>query len=480
MKGSETRSMIRRIIVCALIAFGCAGCGSGIVIDRFDGTAATMVGVPYNLPMTAFTLTITRRVTGCGDHLKGAVDVQTVSSKTLDPAAMFTLHSDGWLSTSDIKSTFAPDLTTTALNTSSEGAAATVISNVVSAVAAIAPLVAAAGGGGEQAPEVCTDEVKAAVTEIATLKETVDKETNDLVAATDLLTVLSNRVTALRNATVDSIKKALAHVADAKKTLAEAQAKLADHQKKLAEDLKLTSDTQIVNWPPDGTALKAGPYSIPPEVLDKWATVAHPDNAAKRFDVYLQLERTGPVGIDAAKVSTVPRIDISRGIPVRFAVPGRLKVCVANVCAPGDKGIDKPFEGPVLQLGLVYAAPAKGGTFKSETMALTTDANGAPSSLQVMEKVAAAAAAAGVLKDTATQAAGIPNAVNAAKLAKIKAQTDRLTAETALATARANNADADVLAPMQAQTALAQAALAQINADAALKSAQEAQGAAGN
>jgi plasmid maintenance system antidote protein VapI len=97
-----------------------------------------------------------------------------------------------------------------------------------------------------------------------------------------------------------------------------------------------------------------------------------------------------------------------------------------------------------------------------------------------MEKVAAAAAAAGVLKDTATQAAGIPNAVNAAKLAKIKAQTDRLTAETALATARANNADADVLAPMQAQTALAQAALAQINADAALKSAQEAQGAAGN
>ncbi len=470
--------MIRAMITCTLIALGCVGCGSGIVVNRFDGTAATMNGVPYNMPMTTFTLTITRRVIGCGDHLKGAVEVQIVSSKALDPKGMFTLHSDGWFSTSDIKSTFAPEGTSTALNTSAENATAAVISNVVSAVAAIAPLVAVAGAAPGAPLEACTAEVNAAVTEIKTLKDTVDRETNDLVAATDQVTLLSSQVATLGNAADKSIKKALV---DALGAQANAKKKLADDQKKLADDMKLTSDTQPLSWPDDGTVLSGGPYSIDVKnVLNKWAKISQPDIQAKQFDVYLQLERTGSLGIDGAKLKTAPQINISKGVPVRFAVPGRLKVCAVAACNVPDAKVIGKFEGPILQLGLVYAVPTKGGTFKSETMALATDANGAPSSIEVAEKVAAATTATGALKETATQVGGIPNAINAAKLAKIKAQTDQLTAENALETAKANNADADILAPIQAETALAQAKLAQINAEAALNSAQKAQSAAGN
>lgn len=470
--------MIRTVIIYALIASSCAGCGSGIFVKRFDGTASTMKGVPYNLPMTTFTITITRRVIGCGERLKGSVEVQVISSKALDPAGMFTLYADGWFSTSAIKSTFAPDGTSTALNSSSENTTAAVISNVVSAVAAITPLLAAAGAVPTAKAEACTDKVKAAVNEIKKLKDTVDRETNDLAAATDQVTLLSSQVAVLGNAADKSIKKALVAALG---TQAKAKKKLADDQKKLAEDMKLISNTQPLSWPDNGSVLSGGPYSIDVKnVLNKWATISQPEKAAKEFDVYLQLERTGSLGIDGAKLKTAPQIDISQGVPIRFAVPGRLKVCALAACGAPDAKVIGKFEGPIMQLGLVYTVPANGGLFKSEAMSLATDTNGAPSAIEVTEKVAATAAATGVLKDMTTQVGGIPSAINTAKLAKIKAQTDQLTAENALETAKANNADAEVLAPIQAETALAQAKLAQINADAALQSAQKMQSAAGN
>ncbi len=461
-----------------LFVAGCLGCGSGVNVTRFDGTASTMKGVPYNLPMTAFTITVTRHVTGCGDELKGAVEAQIASAKALDPTAMFTLYSDGWLSTSDIKSTYAPDGTSTGLNVSSESAAGTIISNVASVIAAIAPLAAAAGKG-ITVVDVCKADVSKAVTATKTLQPAVDKETRDVTAATDRVTLLSSQLAVLGNSADKSLKERLVAAMD---DLAKKKGTLKVDQDELAKNIGLTSDTQTINWPPDGTQLTAGPLSSQTDLLKKWAktgAIIHPVEAIKQFDVYLRLERTGPLGVDANKVKTVPQIDISQGVPVRFAVPGRLSVCASGVCGvAGAKQVGK-FEGPIMQLGLVYTVPAKGGVFKSETMALSTDANGAPSSVEVVEKVAGVAAATGALKDMATQAAGIPAAINAAKLAKIKAETDQLNAENALATAKAG-VDQSVLAPIQAETTLAQAKLAQINADAALKAAQAAQNAAGH
>ena len=185
---------------------------------------------------------------------------------------------------------------------------------------------------------------------------------------------------------------------------------------------------------------------------------------------------------------------------------------------------------PVLQLGQIYMVPVGGGTFRSESAAIALNDDGLPTSIQVTQKVAAAAAATAAANDAATQLAALPGQIDAARLARTGAelkqlkanadlgdgtgerrragpddgiggsngarqcadesrdgpdqrwasapdcgsdcQTALLNAQAALANAQANAQNVDQTSAWAAQATLANAQAAQINAAAALARAQ--------
>ena len=61
-----------RAYVALVAALGCIGCGSGIDVTRVSSSESTQTGVPWNLPMTQYTLLIKRQIKECDGHLKGS------------------------------------------------------------------------------------------------------------------------------------------------------------------------------------------------------------------------------------------------------------------------------------------------------------------------------------------------------------------------------------------------------------------------
>jgi hypothetical protein len=455
--------MIQQSAAMAL-ALTLLGCGSGIETHRFKGTSETMLGIPYNLPMTTYKITIKPYVIAWGPKMKGMVKATIESGKTLDPDAMFTLHSSGWFATSTIKATMAPDLTNTGLNTSTTDKTGTVIGNVVSVAATVATLVAFAGAVPNVESEACNEKIIAAVNELKPLTEKVKKENDILAAATNEVTLQTAKLQALGNTAERVARKALADALDSQSKAKDA---LARDQQKLNNNTELTSDTEVINWPNSGSEYVGGPYQFSKEKLEKWGSINNIDDAKKQFDVYLQIARLGPPTLDTAKSPTIATIDPKKGIPVRFPIKGRLSICAGAACADTEAKHVGDNDNPILQLGPVYTVPALGGTFKSEVFNLTLDTNGVPTVVEVQDTEASAKDATDALKTAATTVAGIPAAIT-------KAKTDAAKADADLQTALANNKTAAELAPIQAETVLAKAKLEQMKADDALDTAQTA------
>jgi hypothetical protein len=55
------------------VVLGCAGCGSGIDVTRVSSSDKSLTGVPWNLAMTQYKLTVTREISACDRVLKGSV-----------------------------------------------------------------------------------------------------------------------------------------------------------------------------------------------------------------------------------------------------------------------------------------------------------------------------------------------------------------------------------------------------------------------
>jgi hypothetical protein len=468
---------MKRLITLSL-ALVCSGCGTGIVIQHIDPAAKSQTGIPWNLAMTQYNLTITRQVMKCNDVFSGTVTVTATAGKTLDREQQYLLSSSGWRATSDITSTLAADGTSLGLNAHSEDQTAAIITSVVSLAAEIAVAAAPVRG----APKlICTPNVQAALNELhpvggTALKDKVNADTDAVTAATGKVTLLTAQSQA------DSSFKT--QLAAAEAVLSAAQATLSGDQTKLAKDLKITTDTQQVVWPLKADQLRADhAYHLSSGTLNNWVKWSAPWPGTtppidtQGFDVSLALYQSdGNGGWAAATKSTDG--DVSVGVPVRMGRIGRLLVCTgANVCpaalaadwTPTDKqsvGIQPDVN--VLQLGTVYNIPVRGGTFKSEGAVIALDANGLPSSIEVSEKAAAGAAAASSAASAATAIANIPAQIAAAKLARTQAETAQVNAQSALSTAQANAATAAPTAAAQAQSALlgAQAALATAKANA--------------
>jgi hypothetical protein len=478
-----------RSVFLLVLVLGCISCAGIKIKPVYDNKPVT--GTPWNLPMTQFNLTITRSVTECGEHMNAGVEVVATSASVIDEGQRYVLNSKGWLATSDITSSLAANGVSTGLNAQSTDQTGTIISNVVAtfgkivvgaaSVAALKPVLS------PQGRQVCSSEVLDAVNKLypaqgKKLKEKVDDETAALASATAEVAVS----TALAQA--DQVYKN--RLAEAIQKQNEARKKLEEDQKELTKNLKITSDTQVVSWPLKADEVrKDTPYAISEALFEKWTGLKggggekekelfHKayEEVNRQVGVYLALYKQEPSGSWKApdSASLEKPVDVKTGVPVRLAQIGRLLICLTKSCPDSIpvEGINektiKQSDQVVLQLGQMYIVPVAGGIFRSETGVIALDTNGLPTSIRVARTAAAGANLTATAKDVATQLAALPADVRAAELARIKAQTDQLNAQSALKTAQANLSVADQTSSLAAQTALIDAqtglATAQINA----------------
>jgi hypothetical protein len=470
----------------SLLLIGLGGCSS-IGIEHLDATQKPAKGEPWNLAMTQYRVTITRELTSCEGKLDGKVTVSATVGKTLDEQQQYALYANPVWATSDITSTLAPDGTNTGLNAHAEDQTAQVIGNVVTFAADVAKLAAAAAVPVDH-PWVlgCTRKVSEALAVMypkgsPALQDRIGTETDALNAVTARVSLLTTQAQ-----NDPSYKKAL-NVALGEQ--AAAQAALAADQKRLTSALKTVSYTQQVVWPNKGNEFAlAAPFAISPDILAKWVEYTGGTGAvpalpsAPIFDVFLSIYAADGAGGWMAPGSPGSG-DTSIGVPVRLPRTGRLLVCSAAPCPlalppgwmPGpQQTLAIQPDQAILQLGRIYNIPLRGGIFRSEGAVIAIDANGLPTSIQVTEKVAAAAAATSALASAATQASAIPAQIAQSRLAATQAETSQLQAQSALAAAQAASASANQLGAIQAQTTLISAQNALDAAHAASVKAQAA------
>ncbi|WP_440964026.1 hypothetical protein ACL58G_29440 [Massilia sp. GER05] len=362
------------------IAVACAGCASGIQVARLT-PGQTATGVPWNLAMTQYTVTITRQLRHCGNSLSGTVTVSAVTGKKIDDDQRYVLFSNGVRATADITSTLATDGTSTGLNAHSEDQTATIISNTVGVLAAVATAGAAAGGPLHFA---CSADVDKALGELypvagRPLKDVVDQETRDVALATAKVTQLTTLYQAESGqkaeiaAPAPAAPSAAAHGARPKKglpppdpstSLRVAVADLLKKQDKLNTDqatlnaaLKVVTATQTVIWPASAaTTTTASSFTLDQGVASSW--VEWNDKQIHRvptkdFDVHLALYQSDGAGgwrLPAAAPSTG---DVAVGVPVRVPRPGRLLACTLGPCKPSLAADWVPDDTQTLPLGRV-------------------------------------------------------------------------------------------------------------------------------
>ena len=467
------------------LALGCSACASSVHVARIDPESLPTkapTGVPWNLAMTQYTVTITRQVTKCGNVLDGNVTVSAVGGKTKDRDQQYVLSSSGIWATADITSTLAPDGTSTGLNAHSEDQTATAISNTLGIMVAAAKL----GAGAAAQHFTCSDAVSKAllVLKPATgtpLKEKIDAETSDIALLTTRLTQLT---TAYQGGGQSGGGKG-AGVPDKSPLLAaidEIQTKqrtLNADQAALSAALKVLTTVQTVTWPTSAQDAETdAAFELDPSVAQSWVTWVgspnpKPSVPADKFKVWLGLYRSDGKGGWAIPTKKPLTGDVKVGVPIRLAATGRLLACTKDKCPavldanwePSDtQTLAIQPDITVLQFGQLYNVPLTGGTFKSEGAVVALDSNGIPTSVEISEKQAAAAAATGALQSAATTVAALPDQIAAQKLAKTQATTNQINADNA-------RAGANAATPYAAGTAAANAQAASANANTALATA---------
>ncbi|UTW08026.1 hypothetical protein [Pseudomonas benzenivorans] len=404
--------------------------------------------------MTRFTVTIARHVVKCGDQMVAEVETLATAGTAPDEEQRYMLYSNGWFSTSDIKSTYDPASNlSTGLNASSVGQGPAIVANIVGTAAKLALTAAAMGVA---PPEACSPDVANAVKALypdgqPSLKKSVDNATALLAQHTATLASLNAQLAAAK--TDKTLQGKVVQAIQQQKSASDSLEQL---QTQLATSLKVTTDIQTVTWPNRSSeASTTAPFKINPDLLKKWMASsvdkATFDAASKSLSVYLALysqptnnawEPLQSLKTDGLKIE---------GVPVRQARSARLLMCITDACpAKLPEGVnltDKQYAAdfPVLQAGPTYWLPAEGGAFRSQSLAVTLNANGNPSEIHTMEKVAVAESMSGTAKSVATLLSELPAALDAAKLAQIKAETDQLNADIAQQSAQAT-------AGMQTQT----------------------------
>lgn len=469
-------NQVQAFLGTACAALLCAGC-AGITVSKAPPLDSNnqMQGTPWNLVMTRFTVTITRHITKCGPEIESKVETLASATNAPDEDQRYLLTSNGWFSTSDIKSTVSTQGFNTALNAETAGAAPAIIGNVIGTAAQVAIGFAAAGASGGKSPvraQICTTKLRTAVDTLypagqPTLKRVVDEATAALAQKTADVALLTAQVGTDKND-----KNLKAKLIQALSDQQMAKQDLSQKQDTFDGALKVSTNIQTVTWPHRSTEFRSDKFSIDQGVLDSWIiSGVDGENAALRLNVYLALY-TQPEVDGWIIPSAVPAADLELGLPIRLSRAAKLVTCTGAPCPErfiAGQVLAKnqtATDFAVLQVGPMYALPIAGGLFRSESASVTLDPNGVPTVLQTTQKVAAASALTGATKEAATQLAALPASLRVAELAKTKADIDQLNAEIALKTAQQTSG-------LQGETGTLTARTGLINAQIANSAAQQ-------
>lgn len=473
--------------IAALLVAVCltTGCSTGIKVQKVDNDDP-QTGNPWNLGMTTFKVTITRQVIKCMPNLVGKVDVLATPEIVLDRDQRYVLKSDGWWATSDIGSELSPSGISTGLNAQSTDASVAVLGNMVGTAANIA-LRGASAGPGAVASNRCQDDVATSVEALygqTPLKEQVEAATATVEQSSAALLL------AVQQAKYD--KTLRPKVVAALQAQENARKALAQLERTYAAALARTTDVETVRWPERSTVLHTSqPYAPSTALRERWTKGVTSDDFNNRFSVHLALS-DNTTGNTWKKPTLSTKVDLKTGVPVRMAKTAQLLACFVGTCDQQEGALEKIDKAKasvaglearaapkseiteakehvallesqfkpnvahvfnVLQLGQFYVVPVAGGNFRSQQAVIKIDANGLPSSIQVVEKSAAAQVLSGAALDVSDKLASLPARLRAAELDKTNAHINQSRADATLAgVGMANN------------TAAIQAQIAQANA----------------
>lgn len=476
------------LVACLVLAAAGAGCTTHLDAVRMNKDAVPPVaGAPYFLNFTQFTVNVARRLR-CEDAATQqpfavAVSIEVTPAEARDPTRAYVIDLaslQSALKVSNVEVEYYDDGTLKSVNASAEDRSGEVLKSTVSTLGKLAVAGVTFGAAKDQAASACTDAARKAQDAVVRLTREIAAKTAQLKDRTEQL----ERVTAL-SAVVGKDWPA----AERRRFSAEIDAVYQDRialrtlQEALKAETRNITVTSTATWPPDGETFVSSAATIPDlaaSTLKSWGASDSDVSALQAASrVFLRLEPAGAFG-RTAPCGTACADDAVKGLKYRVPVPGRLVACTTPDCAAGER-IDA-VDGLVSQLGPVFVLSLDSAPFSNRKVTAAFAQTGLPTKLGVQSITASAETAAtsiGAAVDTAL----------AARAKLVPTPLERLQSETALLKARKDLADAQkALAPptsdpqadatraFAADTALAQAELANLQARAALDAAKRQAG----
>ncbi|MEI6201010.1 MAG: hypothetical protein WCP68_03580 [Enhydrobacter sp.] len=418
-----------------------------------SNASGVAVGVGYSLPFATYRISITRTYAGCkienGElQLSFAVSARADQVLLQDPANTYTIDIDSvsnWFKTADLKWENYPNNMLKSIGAKSTDHTGEVIQNVAATAFKIAQIAAIAGVGGDARkgvqPAYSCKDMTGAQAIAKRLQKAVEKASAELTAESAKLDAM---VKVLGSLAKDGT--AHHHAATFSQAVKVAEKKTASDraQQEYQDQLKELTATQSLVWPPSGDKLtgtieaKDVPQSATRALL-KFITVSK-EAQPPTFDLTANLSLERVTAGNAANAKSLPATE-ARGIRYRMPSDGVLRISVCDTVGPMVPGTlpqcdsRKPLEiaaTAVPQLGRIHIIPITNGVFQSNNMSLNFADNGALLSGEYVEDVSRAVVASATAKNVAdTALQGIKDvqaAGPAAQLAKVKANTDLLTA----------------------------------------------------
>lgn len=457
-----------------------AGCASELKLHRVgqfnaDGTRKPDSGILYPTMFTTFEIDVTHRMVNCVNDkatiattvvLKPAMAMPDLANTfMLEPASL-----SGPFKTGELTVKYRPTGAVASLNAVTQDKSIETIANVVGAAVKMATIgVANAGAANEVPTQKCPRELVNALEKVKELEPQFKLDTDALEEATAGLKKVSERLATL-GANADERSKR--QLADSLTVVGNAEERLKVSKASMDKLLDLLAISRTLRWPAHSGQFEET-IKVDVDELEKWGGL---EGLGVTRDLTLGFRLAHAYTREVPKnVAPTASISDRDGLPYRLPQPGLLIICKGK--CTGKSEVYARQRANVLQLGPVFYMPCRSPAFSSNSCALSfaetseLETMGASQSTATAERISAA------LNDATTQyaayrstRASVVEKNKAAELAAAKQEVELRSAKLAL------DANPDVAATTSAYNAVAEKAraeLAMIEAERALRAAQD-------
>ncbi len=518
----NSRRMAGLTVVAVAAVLAGSGCTTQLKAKRIAKAGDVPVaGAPYYLPFTQFTIGITRRLTHCGpkkdengNPLGAAIEIKVIPSITRaeapDPQRLYVIDFDslqGALKKTNVKVQYHPNGMLKTVNAAAEDRTGPVVIGAVTTAAKIAVSAATGGMAPASGPPPlikCAADVTKALGIIEEKVPLLEPKAAEVTRLAGELASLTAQGQVLGRKAWPEEGQAL--WAKKLQALSAAQDGLIAIQSEVAGALSTLSvaEKSAFVWPSTGE--DRGPTQLPVAPLTdaqikKWGAFDEGTESKIRAapQIFVSLTSTSPIArtkpclaeAKPDKSDTECYRDAQAGLKYRVSAAGSLVLCMQSFdevqCKDDQEQTCKRLvcpvdavlagvSGPISQLGPVFTLPLKSAVFTNKSVTAVFDEQGRPQELGVVSSAAAeeAVTTAASVTDTVLKAR---ESVVTTRLERLKEETELLKAEKELAAAKKaletpTEAQEELVA-LQADTALLTARLANLEAAAALKKAQQ-------